>query len=410
MPTFHYTAKRGPHDVVEGTVDADNRGGVLSYLAERGYVPVRVVEQSTQTPDADSLRPAAAPSRVVGRVPSGHLTAFTRQFASLVRSSVPLLRAMKILEEQAKHPGMRHILHELAEAVRQGDTLSSAMAKFPRTFSALYVNLIHSGEVSGAMDVILDRLATQAEQDEVMRARIRAAFVYPAFVGVVGMLTVVFLMTFVMPRLSSLLSGLGGRLPLATRLLLAMVEWMSTPWWWAGSLGAAAVAALWWRVSGVRGRLALDRLILRLPLVGPVVRQNELSRFARSLGLQITHGIPVLQAIEVSASVVDHRIIRSELGRLAEGLRQGRPLSACLQGTSISTPLLVNTIAVGEESGRVGEALGEVSAFYDRETERLLQTLATLLEPALILGVGLFVGFIVMAVLLPIFEMSGINP
>lgn len=408
MPTFHYTAKRGPRDIVEGTIDAENRSGVLTYLADLGYVPVRVNEHAASAAEAVE-RPASVAPGHFRRVPAVGLAVLTRQFASLVRSAVPLLRALKILEEQAKHPLLRHVLHELAEAVRQGQTLSSAMAKFPSVFSPLYINLIHSGEVSGALDTILQQLAQQMEQEEAMRRRIRMAFVYPGFVACVGLLTVVFLMTFVMPRLARLLIGLGERLPAPTRLLLTLSGWMSSPWWWGLALGVILVVALLWKGSGERGRLVADRLILRAPLIGLIVQQSELARFARSLGLQLHHGIAILQAIETANSVVSHRVMRSQLQRLTEGLRQGTTLSTCLRDLSISTPFLVNTVAVGEESGKVSDALTEVAAYYEQEAERLLQTMATLLEPMLILGVGLVVGFIVMAVLLPIFEMSSVN-
>lgn len=408
MPTFHYTAKRGPTDVVEGVLEAENRSRVLARLAELGYVPVRVSEQAAvAAAGAPASRQAAAVRP--RRVPSAHLTIFIRQFASLVRSYVPLLRALAILEEQSRHPYLRYVLRQVGEEVRQGQTLSAALAKFPMVFPPLYVNLIHSGEVSGALDAVLERLATQAEQEEAMRTKVRLAFMYPAFVGVVGAATVIFLMMFVMPRLSRLLTGLGTRLPLATKILLMAAGLMSQWWCWACLVGALLGTVLVWRSLGMRGRLMLDRLVLRLPLLGPLVQQIEMARFARAFGLQITHGIPILQAIEVSVQVVDHSVIRAELARLPEGLRQGSALSGCLKPLRIGSSFLVNTVAVGEESGKVGEALMEVAAYYERDSERLLQTISTLLEPMLILVVGAVVGFIVMAVLLPIFEMSSVN-
>ena len=408
MPTFQYTAKRGPHEVVEGVVEAENRSGVLAYLAQAGCIPVRVSEQAPAPAARSAQRPQ--PMARPRSVPSAQLTIFTRQFASLVRSAVPLLRALNILEDQAKHPSLRFVLRQIAEDVRQGQTLSVGLSKFPAVFAPLYVNLVRSGEASGALDTVLERLAEQLEQEEAVRTSIRMALMYPAFVGVVGGLTVIFLMTFVMPRLSRLLLGLGERLPLATRLLLALAQRMSGWAFWLILMGLIAAVALLCRGAGERGRLLWDRLTLRLPLLGQLIKQVEAARFARSFGLQIGHGIAILQAIETAISVTNHRVIRAELQRLPEGLRQGNPLSSCLRGLTIATPLLINTVAVGEESGRVGEALTEVAAYYERDSERLLQLMATLLEPMLIVAVGLVVGFIVMAVLLPIFEMSAISP
>jgi general secretion pathway protein F len=411
MPRFHYTAKKGPHDVVEGVLEAENRGGVLAVLAQQGFVPVRIEEQAA-VPEA----PAATPARPAvpghpGRVPAGHLTIFTRQFASLARSHVPLLRALHILRDQARHPRMKSLLHDVAEDVRQGQTLSAALGKFPLSFPLLYVNLVRSGESSGTLDAVLERLAEQLERDEMLRARVRAALTYPCFVAVVGAGTVVFLLTFVMPRLSRILEGLGQRLPLATRALLAVADVCSSAWFWGGAAVVVAAALLLWRQAGERGRWLADRLLLRLPLAGVLVREVEAARFARTFGLQLAHGIPILQAMDVAVPIVSHRVIREQLLRLPEQVRQGRPLSEALQELpDLASPLLVNTVAVGEEGGRVGEALMEVADYYERDAERQLQTMATLLEPALIIAVGLVVSFIVMAVLLPIFEMSAINP
>lgn len=407
MPTFHYTAKKGPTDIVEGLLEAETRTDVLSRLNELGYVPIRVNVQTVADQAAKDGRRVA--SLKPSRIPFQQMTVFTRQFASLTRSQVPLLRTLQILEEQTRHAYFLHVIRALAEDVRQGQTISSAMSKFPRAFSPLYVNLIHSGEISGALDVILEQLAEQAEREESLRAKVRAAFTYPLFVGVVGCGTVVFLMTFVMPRLSKLLAGLGNQLPAATRLLLAIAGWMSTGWFWAGIIAAAVAAMVVWRVSGERGRLLLDGLVLRTPILGQVIKELELARFARSFGLLLNHGISVLKAMEVTIPIVGNRVIRRQLERLPDALRQGGTLSTGLKQMSMSTPFLVNTVAVGEESGNVGNGLTEVANYYERDVERLLQTMATLLEPTLIVAVGLVVGFIVIAVLLPIFEMSSIS-
>jgi len=415
MPTFHYTAKRGPKDVVEGVIEAENRSGALTQLSQLGYTPVRVLEQAGALPDGPAGAPASAPAKAtpspmrVRRVPHGQLTTFTRQFASLVRSQVPLLRALKILEDQARHPALRAVLHEMTEAVRQGQTLSSSMGQFPGVFSPLYVNLIHSGEISGALDTILERLAEEAEREEVLRAKIRAAMTYPAFVAIVGCGTVVFLMTFVMPRFTRLLTGLGERLPLPTRLLLTGVEWMTSWWFWGVVLGVAIGMTLLVRGFSDQGRALRDRLLLRLPVIGPFIQQLEVARFARAFGLLVDHGVPILRAVDVATPIVGNRSMREQFARIPEGLRQGALLSACLKQLPAATPFLVNTIAVGEESGAVGGALTEVARYYEREAERMLQVLSTLLEPLLIVIVGVVVGFIVMAVLLPVFEMSTIN-
>ena len=401
MPTFQYVAKRGPTDVIEGVLEADNRAHVLSRLLDQGYTPVRITEAAAATGAA--LRPLLKRD---GGVPSAHLNQFTRQFASLMRSQVPLLRAVGIMKDQSGSPRLSQILAQLEEDIRQGHTLSESLGKFPKTFSPLYLSLIRSGELSGSLDRVLDRLADQAERDEALQAKVRAALVYPAFVGVVGIGTVIFLLTFVMPKLLRLFEGFGSRLPLPTRLLLALTHACQQWWCWAILAVLIAGPVLLFRARGDAGRLLFDRLTLRLPLLGSLICKLEFARFARAFGLLLEHGVPILQSTEVAVPVVSHRVIRRELSRLMAALRDGQSLARCLQQLSVATPFVTQTIAVGEEGGKVAEALAEIATFYERDVERLMQTLAALLEPAMILMVGGAVGFIVMAVLLPIFEMS----
>ena len=246
----------------------------------------------------------------------------------------------------------------------------------------------------------------QADQDDALRAKIRGALAYPLFVGVVGMLTVVFLLTFVMPRLLKLFQGFGGRLPLPTRILMTITEWLRQGWVWALGATLLLCAVLLTKRIGPQSRLVFDRLSLKLPILGPMLCEVNLARFARSFGLLLTHGIPILQALDVALPVVTNRFIRRELDHLTITLKDGHALSAGLKDLSIMPPFVLHTIAVGEESGKVAEALTEVAQFYERELDRLLQVMASLLEPVMILLVGSLVGFIVMAVLLPIFEMN----
>ncbi|MBI4355992.1 MAG: type II secretion system F family protein [Candidatus Omnitrophica bacterium] len=403
MPTFSYVAKRGPEEIVEGQLEADSRTTALNQLTQLGYVPVRIVEAAAEAAAVGRRRSAAARR---ASVPWRTLHLFTRQFASLTRSQIPLLRALSILQQQTSHAALRTIVGQIAEDVRQGSTLSEALAKHPRIFSPLYVSLTRAGEAGGMLDTVLDRLAAQAQQESSMRAKIQGAMVYPCVVGVVGLITVIVLMTFVVPRLDKLFTTLGSQLPLPTRLLLGVAGVMSQPWFWVGALILVVLLGGVVRLFTEPCARAVDRLSLRLPGIKTVMQQLELGRFARAFGLLLEHGVPVLQAMDIAIPTVRHRLIRQELLRLPKGVQQGTPVSACMKELSVATPFIVNTLAVGEQGGRLSEALVEVANFYDEETERLLQTMATLLEPLMILAVGGVVGFIVAAVLLPIFQMS----
>ncbi len=408
MATFHYLAKRGPRETVEGDFEAEDRTNVLAHLVQLGYTPVRITEAkaAAQLAAAPKAVPHAAPSGRPIRIPVAHLNQFTRQFASLIRSQVPLLRALGILREQTASPRLQHIVNAIIEEIRQGQTLSDAFAKYPSVFSPLYVNLTRAGELAGMLDAVFDRLAVQADREESLRSQLQSAFIYPAFVGLVGMGTVVFLLTFVMPRLVKLFQGFGSRLPLPTRILLAVSHLMSQWWFWVIIMALAIAALAVYRVYGERLRVVIDRVSLRLPLIGQLIRELELARFARAFGLLLDHGIPILRATEVAVPVVRNRVIQQQMSRLSAGLKEGTSVAACFKALPVATPFVIHTIAVGEEGGRVGEALIEIANFYERELERLLHVMSSLLEPLMILAVGSVVGFIVMAVLLPIFEMS----
>jgi len=404
MPTFHYLAKRGPQDTVEGSLEAENRTSVLNHLTGLGYIPVRISEGPAAQPSS-----AAPKARLQGRsrrIPARHLNQLTRQFASLVHSQVPLLRALGILKDQAASAALKGVLSAIEEDVRQGQALSAALGKHPAIFSPLYVSLTHAGEVAGMLDAVLERLAAQSDREEVLRSKVRAALAYPLFIGIVGIGTVTFLLTAVMPRLLKLLSRFGGTLPLPTRMLLTVTEWFQQGWFWGLVAGGFLAVMLGLKRLGPTSRLWLDRMSLRVPLIGTMLRELDVARFARSFGLLLDHGVSILQALEVALPVICNRFIRQEFSSLSARLRDGTSLTASLKGVSVTTPFILHTIAVGEESGKVSEALAGVANYYERELERVLYVMASLLEPVMVLVMGGIVGFIVMAVLLPIFEMN----
>ncbi len=402
MPTFRYTAKRGPQEVLEGTLDAATRAQAIAQITGLGYTPMRVQEAADQKSSFNLGRFRNQ------RISRHHLNIFTRQFASLMRSGVPILRALSILSEQTPSPALRKLLAQLADQVRQGETLSDSLAKSPHVFSPLYRNLVRAGEIGGVLDAVLDRLAVQAEREEELRAKIQAAIAYPAFVALTGVATIVFLLTFVMPRLLKLFKSFHGELPLPTRALLAVTGAMSSLWFWVLAGGVLVGFVALWRAPGQPLRKALDHVGLRLPVINLLIRQLELGRFCRAFGLLIDHGVSVMQAVSVSLTVVRHPVIRADLERLPGFLQQGSSLADAMRQVREVNPFVVNTVAVGEEGGRAGEALTEVANFYEREAERTLQVAAALLEPTMILLVGAIVGWIVMAVLLPVFELGSI--
>jgi len=400
MPKFYYIAKVSPKEVVEDTMDADTREDALRKISLMGYTPLQVREK-------EDAQDAGVKDAVDSTIPSKHMEAFTRQFASLLRSQIPILRALKVLEEQTEHKKLKMIVLALHETIeREGTSISEAMNLFPKAFPADYVNLVHAGEIGGALQEVLDQLAEKMEKEQILKTKIQNSLIYPCFVGVAGILTVMVLIMFVMPRILGILERLRVKLPLPTRILMAMTDLLTSHYFWifVGVAALAGVAA--WKNVVLPNKGAIDRLLLKVPSLGKLIFYIEMVRFTRSLGLLLSHGVLILQALEVSIPVVGNRYIKTELEKLPRVVKEGNPLTEGLKALAINSPYLVHSLSVGEESGRISEALMEVSKYYEREASTRMQIFASLLEPAMILGVGLMVGFIVMAVLLPIFEVS----
>ncbi|HTL47656.1 MAG TPA: type II secretion system F family protein [Verrucomicrobiae bacterium] len=399
MPQFRFLAKVNPTQTVEDVLEMESREAVLQYLSKMGYTPLKVIQ-------IQSAAPAAG--KISGRAVSfHHLQSFTRQFASLIRSQTPVLRALRVLEEQAESPRLKAILNAVLDNMeRNGATLSEALRCFPETFPADYVNLINAGELGGAIEEILDKLAEKMDREAALRSKLQSAVVYPAFVGVMGAVTVVVLLVFVMPRILVMLKRLHVELPWPTRALIALTHILTHPFFWAGAAALAILGIIVWKgLSSQAGEL-FDKLLLRVPVAGRVALYTEMVRFCRSLGLLMDHGVLIIQALEASIAVVGNRWIRSQLETLPKMVREGHLLTEGMKKLPLASPYLLQTLKVGEEGGRMPEGLLEAANFLEREAVSRMQVLASLLEPVMILAVGAVVGFIVMATMLPIFEIS----
>ena len=398
MPRYAYRGKDSALKVVEGTVEADSEPAAIAQLASAGVYPLVLAEELVD------CRPGV---RVVRRrVPSRTLAYLSRQLADLLSGGLPLFNALSLLSRQTTQRVLREAIREVSEAVREGTALSEALSRHPEVFSPLYIGMIRAGEAGGGLDAVLVRLAELAEEESELKNRVAMALVYPLVVLVIGLLTIVVLLTYVVPKLAELFAESGQLLPLPTRILLAISGALSH-WWWAWLLGllCALGAVRTFRFSP-RGSALMDRLILQLPLVGTLVRKLQTARLTRSLGVMVGQGVPVLQALEVANSLVSNLTVRQELRRVAEALREGESLSKALKASGQFPVFVSNLLAVGEESGTLETALLKVASTYDRETDRTLRILTTVLEPLLIVAVGLVVMFIVISMLLPIFQVG----
>ena len=398
MPIFEYRAKDGPGKTVEGELFSESKASAALALDGMGLSPLWVREKSAETKRDRAFRLRGIAPREV--------TVFTRQLASLLRSGVPILRALTTIRDQTENPGLRRVAEDIELRIRRGDMLSDAIAQHPRLFSELFVNMVRSGEWGGVLDTILTRLADAREQEEEVRRKVQAALAYPVLVVCVGGATVFILLAFFMPKVLELFEGYRD-LPLPTRMLIGVSSFFSRFWYWLLLLGAL-LAAVAHRLSGsVHGRLALDRAKLTIPLLRTFILQSEIARFARTMALLLKSGVSVDRGMDLSARTVRNTVLRTEIEAVREQtVQQGMPMSAGLRRAAHIPPFVSNLAAVGEESGRLEDALNEVAQFYEKEVEQSSRLATSLLEPILILVVGGMVGLIVVAMLLPIFEIG----
>lgn len=399
MPVYVYRAKKGPVETVEGELTAEQPSAALARIEAMGLVPVWVREKAEPG--------GGARGRREGRVRPRDVNTFTRQLAGLLRSGVPILKSLSTIAEQAERAAFRAVLSDLESMVRDGRMLSDALVKYPELFPPLYVNMVRSGESGGVLDVILLRLADARERDEELAARVQGALAYPALVLGVGLVTVAVMMVFFLPRVLGVLQSTHQVLPLPTRILMGASRFASDYWYWAAALVVLAWAVARRMVSTDRGRLARDRAALRLPVVGRFVRDAAIARFARTLELLVRTDIPIDRALQLSTTTLGNSALRADMEQVRrDTVQMGNPIASGLRRARHVPPFVASMVAVGEESGRLDESLAEVGAFYERELDRGIRLATSLLEPVLILAVGLVVGFIIFAMLLPIFQIG----
>lgn len=402
MPVFTYRAADRTGRTIEGVMEALDSRAVVERLQREAYFPVRV--------DRADARPrlGGLPVRRAGqRVPARDLLAFTQQLATLVEAGIPLDRTLAILGDLSVSSRLRQIVQDVAQSVRSGSTLADALSHHhPRPFSRLYLNTVRAGEKGGTLELALSRLAQHLEATRELRDAITSALIYPTLLLSVGVAAVVFLLTFVLPRFAVILGDLGQALPLPTRILLGVSDALLTYWW---ALGLAVIAViLAWQFVGrsEAGRLGVDRWLLGLPVAGEVVRKVEVGRFARTLGTLLHSGVPLLGALDIAREVTGNRVLALALGALQEGVKRGGGLAQPMAETGAFPTLAIHMVRLGEETGRLEEMLGRVASAYEGEIRVAIRRLIAMVEPVIILVLGLVVLAIVISILLAILSIN----
>jgi type II secretory pathway component PulF len=408
MISFRYQAIGGDGSAVNGVIEAQDRRSALMQLGERGLFPSTLeTDGSLAKASAEIAQPAPAPAfRFSKGVKRKEITSFTREMGGLLSSGIPIPQALDGLGDEEENLALKQIVLQIGESVRKGLAFSTALEEHPRLFSKLYVSMVKVGEEAGALPKVMTDLADLLEREDEIRSEVVSAVAYPFFVLGFGVFTVVFLLTVVMPKLASMLQDLLPTLPLPTVILLATSNLFQHHWFLLLLTVAATVTLTRWVVRTPTGAETLDKVKLALPLMGPLFRSSALSRFARTLGTLVKSGVSLLPALKIVENTIGNIILARIVAQVAEETRGGDSLAAPLRKLKVFPKTVVQMISVGEESGKLDEMLLKVADIEERHMRARTKTLISLLAPALILVVGAMVGFMVIALLLPIFKLS----
>ena len=402
MAVYEYLALDERGKRTRGIIDADSQQAARRRLREMGLHPTGVTETSETATAERDVRTAMKLRRPI----AAEVCLVTRQLAVLLEAGMQLNEALGCILDQIDHPRFTKVVYDVRERVRQGATFADALAAHPRVFNELYVNMVRAGEKSGALDIILARLADYLDNQARLARRVRSASVYPALMTVFGGLIVTFLMAVVVPKISEMFTRMNQQLPAVTRMLIATSNFLHNYWYIVAALAAVLVIGLRRYVHTESGRRRWHRFVLRIPMFGELTLKMAVSRFARTLGTLLEGGLSMLGALGIVQGLVRNAVLESAIEDTQDAVRGGQALAGPLRRAEVFPPMLTHMVSLGERSGQLERMLIKVADTYDEEVDATVNTLVSLLEPAMIIVMGFVVGFIVLAVLLPIFDMS----
>jgi len=400
MPIFRYNAMDAGGRTTTGTLEAENMDSVRNKLSELRYHVLSIAETR-------SRRNLMEWFNSIQRVKLRELVLFSRQFATMIDAGLSVVKCLDILQQQCKDAKLKVVIGQIKHDVASGASLTDAIGKHPRVFSSLYVNMIRSAEAGGILDKVLDRLATFLEKEQEMRGKIKSAMMYPSVVLMFAGLMLLALLIGVLPKFKTIFESMNLELPLATRALLGFSGFMTTYWYIFLMMVAGGIVAykLWARTE--RGHYQIDLIKLRLPVMGDLFMKTAISRFARTFGTLIASGVPVLRTLEIVAETAGNVVVAQTITQARASVKEGEKISTPLMGSKVFPVMVVQMIGVGEETGRLDQMLVKVSDFYDQEVDATLKGLTSLIEPVMIVALGVIVGFIAVSVISPIYQLVG---
>jgi type IV pilus assembly protein PilC len=393
MPSFTYTARAANGELKTATVDASTKEDVVAQLRRQRLTVVKVDEEAKK---------AKAKG---GSIKMRDIVIFTRQFSTMINSGLPLVQALDILAKQSENPTLQSVTRAVVFDVESGHTVADALSKHPRAFSDLYVNMVAAGEAGGILDTILMRLATFMEKNDALIRKVKGAMIYPSVIMVVAFGAVVILLVFVIPVFQSMFASVGLALPLPTRIVIGLSAFLRGYWYMICGGIAALYFALKKYYATPNGKLNIDKFMLAVPVLGDVLRKSAVSRFTRTLGTLISSGVSILDGLEITAKTAGNRVIQDAIMASRASIAGGDTIAAPLQKSEVFPPMVISMIAVGESTGGLDEMLSKIADFYDEEVDAAVSGLLSMLEPLMIVWLGVVVGGMVVAMYLPIFDM-----
>ena len=405
MTLYSYKATDPSGKIVNATVEAPDEMKVADKIHAMGYIPIRIIPAGKQS---KALRYDVSDFvfYIFKRISNKDVILFTQDLSSLLEAGLPFDRALSILLQVTEKERFKEVISDVLKIVQGGGYLSDALARHPKVYSGFYVNMVRAGEAGGVLEDVLRRLGIFLENTQDLKDYIKSALVYPVFLLFVGGISVIILMTFVIPKFSIIFSDLGQAMPLSTTLLLGFSEILRS-FWWVILGGMVAVYFVFHRFkTTASGRLTVDRYKFNLPVFGELVKKIEVARFARTLGTLIRSGVPILKALDLAKDIIVNKVMANSMTQIHTRVKEGERLSKSLEDTKIFPSLAVQMITVGEETGKLEEMLIRVAENYEKIIRNMIKRLISLLEPAMILGMGLVVGFIVISMLMAIFSMN----
>jgi len=403
MKTFVYTAKDSAGKIISSQVEADNPKAVIEALRQEGFFVTRIVEKRR------AFNPFIFLERLF-KVGLKELTIFSRQFALLLNAGLTLSEAIDTIEEQTQNNSFREILHKVKLDIQGGETLTRAMQKHPRAFSNFFVSMVHSGEIGGALDSILERVAVFYEKELDLKQKIKSAMVYPTMVSVMALVISLFMLLYIVPQFAAFYSDFSGgeaQLPALTRKMIALSDWLLANWYYLLTIPIFVILFIKFR-NTKWGHIILDPLVLRIPIFGPLARKVAITRFTRTFGTLTQSGVPILEAMEVSKNTATNEVISRAIVYTRDRIREGETIHGPMKRTKVFPPIVTNLISVGEEAGNLEEILFKLSDYYDAEIDATIRAMASLIEPLMIICIGAVVGLIVVSLYLPIFNLVNV--